>query len=119
MTSSTWSVAAKEEKAYYAFTTEELQHQTPLEEFKKLAEDNSVLKDNRLFSFQSFYFDNGLAIFQGMLVSNKGESVQTEFDLKPVGSSWKIDGMHLFKPELVTPPSSYLHKNTQPHILPS
>lgn len=93
-----------EEKAYYTYTTEELQAKTPLKEFQKLVETNPVLKNNKLYSFQSFYFDNGIAIFQGSLISAFGDSMQTEFDLKPVGPSWKIDGIHLFKPEMVTPP---------------
>lgn len=108
--------AGNGEKAYYTYTTEGLQAQTPLKEFLKLVDENPVLKNNKLYSFQSFYFDNGIAIFQGALISNRGDSLQTEFDLKPVGSSWKIDGIHLFKPEMITPPrkkSTNLPRGTQ------
>lgn len=96
--------AGDEEKAYNSFTTKDFQKKTSLEEFKKFISEARTLHENKIFKFLSFYFDDGIAIFQGSLVSSKGDSLQTEFDLKMEGNAWKIDGIHLFKPQLISPP---------------
>jgi hypothetical protein len=96
--------SGKIEEAYNNFTTEQFRKKTSLDEFKNIVNEAVVLKDNKLFKFLSFYFDNRVAIFQGSLISTHGDSLQTEFDMKPEGSSWKIDGIHLFKPEIINPP---------------
>lgn len=94
----------KIEDAYRNFTTQKLQETTPFADFEKLVKEAPVIQNNKLFKFQSFYFEDGVAIFQGTLVSSQGESMQTEFDLKKEETSWKIDGFHLFKPEIILPP---------------
>lgn len=106
--------SGKTEEAYRNYTTKKLQETTPLSDFEKLLKNTPVIQNNKLFKFQSFYFDDGVAIFQGALVSSQGESLQTEFDLKKEATVWKIDGFHLFKPEIIIPPqenSKYIEES--------
>ncbi len=105
----------KTEDAYRNYTTKKLQEITPYADFEKLLKEAPVIQNNKLFKFQSFYFEDGIAIFQGALVSAQGESMQTEFDLKKEASTWKIDGFHLFKPEIIMPPQQYIQDANRIH----
>lgn len=87
-------------EAYADLTSKEFQKTTPLESFKQLVNDYDVLSQNKYFQYQSFYFENNIATFQGLLISKNGVAVQAEFDLVKEEGKWKIFGMQLFKQEM-------------------
>lgn len=92
------------EKAYKNYTSEKFRKGTSFDTFKQLVKDFKVLSDNKLFQYQSFYVEEGIAIFEGDLVSTDGQAVSVEYDLVKENGSWKIMGMQLYQSEQAMPP---------------
>lgn len=92
------------EKAYNDYTTETFRKNTTLTQFKKFIEEYKVLSNNKVFQYQSFYVENGVATFGGDFVSNNGEQVTAEVDLVQENGSWKINGIDLIESEPALPP---------------
>lgn len=88
------------EEAYNEYTSEAFRKATPLDVFIQIIKNNDVYSLNKYFQYHSFYFENGMAVFQGLLVSKTGNAVQVEFDLVKEEDKWKIFGMQLFKQEM-------------------
>lgn len=96
------------ESAYNKFTTESFRSDTSLEAYKKIVSSHQALIANKLFKYDTFYIEDGIATFGGELVSVDGTSIRVEFDVSKEGKSWKIDGMQLFQFERTVLPNKNL-----------
>jgi len=92
------------EKAYQDFTSRKFRKTTSLEQFNQLVDKYQALSKNRLYQYNSFYVEDGIATFEGNLISEEGESLATEFDLIEENGSWKILGIQVFRQEMAYPP---------------
>lgn len=87
------------EKAYKDYTTDSFRNQISLEDFTKLVAKFKQLSNNKIFRYSSFYVENGVATFQGDMVSAEGSAIPVEFDIIKENGVWKILGMDLFQSE--------------------
>ncbi len=92
--------AGKIDKAYQEYTSVEFRKSTSLEQFKQLVNNTAVISKNKSFQFYSFYIENDIATFQGILISSDGANVKVEYDLIQEGDKWKIYGLQLVRPEM-------------------
>lgn len=83
--------------AYDNFMTAAFQKATSYEAFKNLVEAHEGLSKNKLFTYHSFYIEEGMATFEGDLVSVNGSVDQAEFDLVKEDNGWKIAGLQIYK----------------------
>ena len=95
------------EHAYLNYTSEQFRKDTSLEAFKKLVQQFPELSQNKLFQHQSFYVNNGIATFQGDLISKNGKAISVEFDLIEENAQWKIFGIQIFNTKEALPPPEH------------
>src|SRR5690348_16290256 len=53
--------------AYKNFTTKKFQKVASFEDYQKIVQSNKPLSDNKLFRYDSFYVESGVATFSGEL----------------------------------------------------
>ena len=81
--------AGKIDKAYADYTSEEFRKSTSLAQFKKLVNIDVIAK-NKSFQPHSFYIENDIATFEGILISKDGSTLQVEYDLYRKGGNGKF-----------------------------
>lgn len=102
--------AGNVEHAYLNYTSEQFRKDTSLDAFKKLVQQFPGLSQNKLFQHQSFYVDNGIATFQGDLISKDGKAIPVELDLIEENAQWKIFGIQIFNTKETLPPPESMNR---------
>jgi len=90
------------EKAYRDFTSSQFREATSFDEYKQFINRSPVFLKNRSFQFHSQYIHDGISSLQGALISEEGQVLQVEYDFVQEDGKWKILGIQLFKPNLLS-----------------
>lgn len=85
-------------KAYYNYTSLDFRRHTTFEDFIKLVEAHSPLRDNHSIELASIQFSEKSGLYFGTITAADGEMLGIEYLLIMENSDWKIHGLSLKRP---------------------
>jgi Domain of unknown function (DUF4864) len=88
----------------YSYTTTGFQSKTSLDDFKKIVNEYSALRNNESISYNEREVDHGVGVVNATLISRGGFKSPVSYHLIKENDEWKIEGM-VINPDTASEPT--------------